>query len=207
MLMSSPPIEVSCMPILYTHTNLPSMCMSRQEWTGSKVRLVFVISSWHWTMGSTLQQQLQHTHVVQQRDSVVPITVLKTVTICGDHYLWNHPFWIIAILEDLDSGQQGLCITFHYFPKTHTSIWKHIQRVDYGVLFQIWILNKLEYLSRILLRASRDPGDSIAFSSSSTFLCRLSLSCSAACRSLSATSSRERQHCSSSSRLCNCRRG
>ena len=121
MLFSSPPIEVSCMPILYTSTNLPCMCMSRQEWTGSKVRLVFVISSWHWTMGSTLQQQLQHTHVVQQRDSVAPITDLKTVAICGNHYLWNPPFWIIAILEDLDSGQQGLCIIIHYFPKTHTS--------------------------------------------------------------------------------------
>ena len=62
------------------------------------------------------------------------------------------------------------------------------------------------YLSRILLRASRDPGDSRAVSSSSTFLCRLSLSCSAACRSLSTTSSRERQRCSSSSRPCSCRR-
>lgn len=62
------------------------------------------------------------------------------------------------------------------------------------------------YLSRILLRASRDPGDSRAVSSSSTFLCRLSFSCSAACRSLSTTSSRERQRCSSNSRPCSCRR-
>lgn len=121
MLFASPPIEVSCLPIMYTHTNLLCVRMSRQEWTGSKVHLVFVISSWHWTMGSTLQQQLQHTHVVQQRGSVAQITVLKMVATCGNHYLWNHPFCTKAILEDLDSGQQGLSIIIHYFPKTHTS--------------------------------------------------------------------------------------
>ena len=41
----------------------------------------------------------------------------------------------------------------------------------------------LFYLSKILLRAVREPGDSSAFSNSCTFLVKLSLSLSAACRS------------------------